>query len=378
MIIARHVLHIINGEYYAGAERVQDLLAERLPEHGFDVEFACIKPLNFPAQRRSTVPLFSLPMRSRVDVRVGRQIATLAQQRGYSLLHTHSVRSALVGRMAASLGGLPIVHQVHSPSGAETESRGRNLMLTLGEQISLAGAEAVVVVSENLKQYIQHRRFPSDRIYMVPNGVRVRSELPVWVPPADRPWEIGVIALFRPRKGLEVLLDALSELSSDGFAIRLRAVGSFEKPDYEAHIKYRAQAAGLESIICWTGYVKDVDAELARMDVLVVPSLYGEGLPMVVLEAMSTGVPLVASAVSGIPQAVRHGVDGLLVDPGSVGSLSRALRALIQGEICAAGLRRSAYGRQVAEFSDESMARNVAMVYRQVLGEGRFDLAADA
>ncbi|MDQ2803007.1 MAG: glycosyltransferase [Pseudomonadota bacterium] len=368
------VLHVINGEHYAGAERVQDLLAQRLPTYGFEVGFACIKPVTFAARRSSTVPLFAMPMRSRLDLRVGRQIADLARERGYGLIHTHSVRSALIGRVAARLSGLPMIHQLHSPARADTESRRRNWMLAAGERISLGGAAALIAVSDSLKRYLERQGFPSRRIHVVPNGVPIRRELAAWTPPEGRPWEIGIMALFRPRKGLEVLLDALSQLRAEGLAVRLRAVGPFETPDYEAGIRQRVKAAGLEDSIHWAGYVQDVDAELARMDVLVLPSLYGEGLPMVILEAMAAGVPVVASELAGVPQAVRDGIDGLLVEPGAAGQLARALRALIRGEICADLLRRNARARQAERFSDESMAQNVARIYGEVLrqdGSGR-------
>src|SRR5262245_62129639 len=69
------VLHVINGEHYAGAERVQDLLAQRLPEFGFDVGFACLKPHQFPRQRQARdVPLFEVPMGGRLDLRPVRRL----------------------------------------------------------------------------------------------------------------------------------------------------------------------------------------------------------------------------------------------------------------------------------------------------------------
>src|SRR5882757_6860012 len=68
LVATTRVLHVINGEHYAGAERVQDLLARRLPQFGFEVGFACMKPVRFPlARETTTAPLFEMPMKGRFD-----------------------------------------------------------------------------------------------------------------------------------------------------------------------------------------------------------------------------------------------------------------------------------------------------------------------
>ena len=103
------------------------------------------------------------------------------------------------------------------------------------------------------------------------------------------------------------------------------------------------------------------------MDVFVLPSLFGEGLPMVVLEAMSAGVPVVGTRIEGVPEAVRDGVDGLLAAPGDPGDLARTIARVIRREADWSELRRSAHERQAGQFSDRSMAAGVAKVYSDVL-----------
>ena len=81
----------------------------------------------------------------------------------------------------------------------------------------------------------------------------------------------------------------------------------------------------------WTGFTRDVTAELLKMDLLVLPSLFGKGLPMVVLKAMAAGVPVVAPRVAGTAEAVPHGRDGLVVEPGDAGQLAAAIAELVEG-----------------------------------------------
>ena len=121
------VLHVINGEHYAGAERVQDYLALRLPERGFSVDFACVKPNRFGQLRHARqAALHDVPMRSRLDLRPVRTLARLIRNQRYAIIHTHSPRTALVGGLAAALAGVPFVHHAHSPTSNDSTRRWRN------------------------------------------------------------------------------------------------------------------------------------------------------------------------------------------------------------------------------------------------------------
>ena len=187
--------------------------------------------------------------------------------------------------------------------------------------------------------------------------------------PAKVDWTLGAIALFRPRKGLEVLLEALAKLRGLGLPVRLRAVGSFEGPEYEAHIRNLASRYDLDSAVDWVGFARDIDRELACMDIFVLPSLFGEGLPMVVLEAMSAGLPVVASAVPGVPEAVRDGREGLLVEPANAAALAAAIARMVSGAVSCSELGSGALMRHAECFSDLRMAADVARIYDKVLAE---------
>jgi glycosyltransferase involved in cell wall biosynthesis len=123
----------------------------------------------------------------------------------------------------------------------------------------------------------------------------------------------------------------------------------------------------LGNAIDWIGFTRNVSRELAKINLFVLPSLFGEGLPMVVLEAMAAGLPVVASHVEGVPAAVMHRETGLLVEPGSVSQLARSIEEIIEGEINYCELSRGARTRHAEQFSDTRMAEGVADVYRQVL-----------
>jgi len=361
------VLHVITGEHYAGAERVQDLLALRLPELGFEVAFACVKPGVFPEVRRARqAALYRFPMRLRGDLRPAWSIARLVRRGGFSLVHTHTVRTAMVGRLAAGLARVPMVYHVHSPTSRNTARVWLNRIGALVERLSLRRTTRLIAVSESLRRHMLAQGFAPERVTVVPNGVPAASHLVRR--PGGGVWRLGTVALFRPRKGLEVLLEALAELKARGRQVELRAVGTFETPEYQAAILAQAERLGVGRLIHWTGFSRDVLAELAQMDLFVLPSLFGEGLPMVILEAMAVGLPVVATQVEGVPEAVRHGREGLLAAPGDAHALGVAIEAVVSGRADWGELSANARLRHAERFSDQAMAAGVAAVYRELLG----------
>jgi len=142
----------------------------------------------------------------------------------------------------------------------------------------------------------------------------------------DSPYFLYVGRL-RIRKGVEVLLHALRQLPEESFNPRLVIVGEGE---HRKTLEGVTAELKLEERVVFVG--KRSKSEIAQLmssaSALVVPSLY-EGMPLVILEAMSYGLPVVASRVSGIPEVVRHGETGWLVDPEDVDSLARALEAVV-------------------------------------------------
>lgn len=364
------VLHIINGEYYAGAERVQDLLAARLPEFGYEVGFACVHPGVFDRERTTkSAPLFDVPMANRLDIRPAIRLAEIARRDDYRLIHTHTTRSVILGALAARMTNLPLVHHLHGPTRRAGAAAWINWSNVWIESKVLPRADAVIAVSHSLESYARQLKVQPERITMIPNGVPTLASLPARSPPTDQ-WTIGIVALFRPGKGLEVLLDALHALLSSGRDFRLLAVGPFESPAYRQSIVDRANCLELSSRISWLGFQKHVQVELAKMDMLVLPSL-SEGMPMILLEAMAAGVPIVSTRIDGVSDIIRDGVDGLLAEPGNSSSLADRMRCLFEGRADWNALRCAAYQRQTTYFSDTTMTQSTALTYDRLLVDPR-------
>ena len=115
------------------------------------------------------------------------------------------------------------------------------------------------------------------------------------------------------------------------------------------------------------GFRLDARAIVGSLDVLVVPSL-SEGTPLVTLEAMAAGVPVVASAVGGIPEQIRHESEGLLVPPGNALALSEAILRLLHHPTLMQRLGQAGQQRAAAQFRLETMVQQTEDIYRATLG----------
>ncbi|HBJ33891.1 MAG TPA: glycosyltransferase family 1 protein [Planctomycetaceae bacterium] len=365
------VLHVVNGEHFAGAERVQSHLGRCLPKYGVRADFACVKPGRFAdavdgAESKWGVA-HRLPMQHRFDLSVVKRIAQTARTGGYDLLHAHTPRTAMITAIVARMTKLPWVYHVHSPAARDSCKRMVNSINAWIERRSLNSCDHLITVSESLRNDCILAGYHPTRVTVVHNGVPAicydRSETPR---PGGR-WVLGMVALMRPRKGLEVAIDALSRLRAVDHDVILRCIGPFETEEYRHDINRQIADLKLGDRIEQVGFQSDVPLALSKLDAMLLPSLYGEGLPMVVLEAMAAGLPVVATAVEGTPEAIRDGIDGLLAEPASATDLAFKIEHMVTGKFDWNACAKSARVRHAESFSDWAMSRGVANIYRKVI-----------
>ncbi len=362
------VLHVINGEHFSGAERVQQLLGKQLPGCGFEATFACVKPGKFP--ELSGLPserVISTGMQGRFDLRVVGQLARHAAERNIDILHAHTPRTALITSLVALRTGLPWVYHVHSPTARDSTRGFVNRVNQLLESISIRGCQQLITVSRSLRREMLSRGVPRSRLSVVPNGVPAIEPIVPGERLGTSSWKLGLIALMRPRKGVEVALQAMSMLKKQQLPITLELIGGFETEDYQKQTFELLHSLQLEDCVQWSGFTSDIASAIRRLDAMVLPSLFGEGMPMVVLEALAAGVPVIATRVEGTPEVVRDGVEGLLAEPTSPRSLAEKIAQLCGDRNNWAAMSQRALHRHRSHFSDQQMAGRVAKVYQRLL-----------
>ncbi len=368
------VLHLVNGEHFSGAERVQSHLGRCLPKYRVRADFACLKPGLFAdfleraaAEGRTVGQCYRTAMRGRFDLRVLAPLQQRVRDEGYQLLHAHTPRTALVASLLSRTTRLPWIYHVHSPAARDSSRWFQNRVNASIERFSLRRCWHQITVSQSLHRDVVAAGWPADRVTTIHNGVpAVRPPRTATPQPGGR-WNLGMVALMRPRKGLEIALQAIRQLVSEGRDVHLRCIGPFESETYQASIERLVEALEIRDHVTLGGFAEDVPAALAQLDALLLPSLYGEGLPMVVLEAMAAALPVVATRVEGTPEAIRDGQDGLLAEPGSSQSLAAQIARLVSGDADWSAMAEAACHRHREHFSDQAMAAATAALYRRLL-----------
>ncbi len=364
---ATSILHIVNGEEYSGLERVVDQLVRAAADFGYNVHIALLKPGRMVERMKARcATVHALPMRHRADLSVARRVSELVAEHRYSLIHSHTVRSALIAACVKRPTNVPWIHHLHGSALHESHRIASNLRNFAAEGLLLGKVDQVVAVSDALAEYaVRYYRLPRSRISVVPNGVERNFSVDhLELTAADRQ-TVSVIGLFRPRKGISVLIDAVTALINSGQRLDLRVVGEFADGDYQTQIKEQIRQRGLSDVVQLIGFTNDLTAEFGRCSVFAFPSLYHEGTPMALLEAMAAGRPVVGSDVPGVREVLENG-GGILVPPGNAALLAQGIGRLMNDPAFALSLGAEGRRRQLARYSAAAMCNSIYGIYDRV------------
>ena len=310
----------------------------------------------------------ALPRLLADDVEVAAQgvlLALWAHRERVTHLHAHfATLPARTARHAAALLGIRYSLTAHA----------KDLYVSGGDALGavLADASTVVTVSDhNVRWLAEHH--PAARAVRVHNGLDP-ADLS-FTASAGRPRVVAAVGRLVPKKGFADLLDAIALLRADGDPVRLLLAGS---GTCEGALRARARAAGLDGAVRFLGplpqhEVHDLlrSAAVFAAPCVVAPDGDRDGLPTVVLEAMALGTPVVATTVTGIPEAVEHGVGGLLVPPGEPPALAAALRTVLDDPALAARCALAARARVEERFDAAAQAARLREVTLGVPAGGR-------
>jgi glycosyltransferase involved in cell wall biosynthesis len=269
----------------------------------------------------------------------------------------HDESSALAWGLAAREKGIPLVWQVHQ----QLPQRWVDWLLRR------LAAHIVFVASNNQRRFAGIELPASSVIY---NGVDLAQFYPA-TSRREGPVNIGFISNLVDRKRPDWLVRAAGQLAREGLNVKVLLAGNdFTGGTKAKELQDLAHQEGITGRYHYIGPRSDVPDVLRTLDILVLPSERDkEAFPRIVVEAMGCGVPVLATAVAGVPEAVVSGETGLLVDPDDYNAFVAALRTLVLD----ADLRRrygaAAVARCRALFSMEANAAAISQVYRSVTAE---------
>jgi glycosyltransferase involved in cell wall biosynthesis len=310
------------------------------------------------------VPIWIAPQRPGLDLPWVVQFARRLHRARADVLHTHDFAMNTFGAAAALLARVPAISTIHGRHWVTDRPR-RALAYRVLRRLGVP----IVAVSEDLAGFlVTGLRVPRAQLEVVHNGIPI-PDRPVSDSPDRRasaraalgiPEDLALVVAvgnLYPVKDHATLVRAIARLPAARVAIAGRG-------DQEAPLRALAAQLGLADRVHLLGLRDDVETVFAAADVFVQPSL-SEGLPLAVLEAMATGLPVVATSVGGIPEVIADGRTGLLVPASDPLALAAALAKVLSSPDLAKSLGRSGRERALAEFSVEQMTER----YRRLYGE---------
>lgn len=355
------IAYYVDSNTVGGAEIVlRDLVAALEAEH--DVTVIGVDPAvvaSITADRPGTHQIVIAPIRGRFDVlgmRAHRHVFTqlAADVLHVNLSHFGACQWALC--VAKTVPGLRVVAVEHSLVAPGSRS---SRML---KHVTARLVDAEVAVGHRSARRIESMlRLRAGSVRTIHNGVHERAPVPHHG--VDGALEIGWIGRMDPAKGLAVLFDALARVPGT----RALLVGDGQE---RASLERRARELGLSSRVTFRPWSDDARAALDASDVFVLPSLV-ESFPLTVLEAMMVALPVVASDVGSIAEAVVDGETGILVPPGSVDALAAALQRLRDDATLRAAMGKAGHTVACERFDVATMRRAYVALYEDVMARSR-------
>ncbi len=360
------ILHVLAPARQGGLENVVSALAAGHHARGHDVHVAAVLDIDATehpltaALESAKVPVHALRVATRAYVAERRALGEICRVLSPDVVHTHGYRADIVDSAVARRMGISTVTTVHGFTGGDL----RNRLYEFVQVRTLTRFDAVVAVSRPIARLLQQRGVSANRVHTIANAWSQRTP-PLARGPArlalgleGSEVRLGFVGRLSSEKGADILLEAAALLDA---RVSVSFIGIGPQRD---SLERRARELGLDNRVTWHGEVPDAARFLSAFDVMVLSSRT-EGTPIILFETMAAGVPVVASAVGGIPDVVASG-EAVLVPANDVEALASAIRQTIDDPVAAQ--RRASAARRVLHdrFRVEPWLTAYESVYRLV------------
>lgn len=359
------ILHLETGTHlYGGALQVL-LLVEGLQARGIENVLVVPQGSGVESEAKARrLPVHPLPMAGEADLRFPPRFRGVIRSTAPDIVHLHSRRGAdTLGGLGAKWAGVPVVmtRRVDNPEAEWSLAAKYRLF------------DRVITISHAIRRVLIRQGVEPEMITCVHSALDAEP----YSKPCDPGFfrdalgfekngpTVGMAAQFIPRKGYEILLEAIPTVLRNHPEARFLLFG--RGPLHE-EISEEILAAGLEDSVTLQGFREDLPLILPCLDLLVHPA-FMEGLGVVLLQAGASGLPVVASRVGGIPEAVVHGETGLLVPAGDPGALGASITDLLSDPARARDFGERARDRVRTHFSVDRMVEGNLHVYRELVAD---------
>jgi glycosyltransferase involved in cell wall biosynthesis len=360
------LLQITHDLDLGGLQQVIYNLCRTLDRDRFDISVLCLRTKGLFASDVEAlgIPVYLLEKKADgPDYFAFRKVAKLLRDLRIDVIHTHNTQPFFDGTIGAMLAGVrTVIHTDHARAFPD------KLRYMVAEWAMSLYAYRVVGCSEHTsEQLMRYEKIPKRKIVTIPNGIdgsrfdltidrqAKRRELGIH----EQGSVIGLAVRLSDQKGITFLLQAMPRILAKHPDTTLLIAGD---GDLRTDLEREAQQIGIAARVKFCGPRKDIPELLKLLDLYVLPSKW-EGLPMVILEAMAAGCPIVATDVGGNSTAVVDGVTGALVPPQDPGALAEAVIRLLDSPELLQTYAANAKQRFRERFSAETMARQYERLY---------------
>ena len=370
------IVHIIKVTRISGAERHLLYLLDGLRKRDIDARLIILVERDGPMDEmmdraaERDIPITRLPIGRDYDLPLLWRLRRALRKIKPDIAHTHLIHADLFGCFAAKIAGVPaIVSSRHLDDAFRYRARWRRIHRRLWRMF-----DAGIAISDAMKQFaLEIEGAPPEKISVVRYGMeyrwlrdedinsarqRLRAELNL----ESDTQLLGMACRLVEQKGIPYALEALRRIRSDFPRVHLAIAGDGEKAE---ELRRLSSMLGIADRVHWLGWRADAADLMAAFDVFLLPSLH-EGFGLVLLEAMSRRVPIVASRVGAIPEVVVDGETGILVEPRNVDQLAAAMTRLLNDRALRKYMGLLGAARLEERFSIEGMVDGVIAVYERV------------
>ena len=371
------VLHFTNGIARGGAEEHILTLLKGLDRERFRLHLVATPEVAEQLERDvpEDVEIIGLTFRKPSHAGGALQLARILRERQIAILHSHLFYSSFFASPVGWLCQVPVI--VETPHVREYWRTGWLKSRFFVDRMAGRAVDRYIAVSEaNARYLVETKGLPERKITVIRNGSNLSAFNPDREAPSGLKRILGfgdsdpilvVAGRLEPQKGHRVLLDALPRIQAEFPKVRLVCVG---EGSLRRDLEQQVRDLKLVGSVRFVGHQANVPEWLALGDLSVLPSFY-EGLPLVAIESLAAGRPMVATAVDGTPEVVVDGKTGRTVPPGDAAALAEAVMALLRDP--EARLRMGREGRQwvLERFSQERQIAETEQLYLQAWEQRR-------
>lgn len=330
---------------------------------GFEVDVA--GPENLPLEMPKPVQAVSIPngpLRGHRDAI--RKLRAIVSEGRYDVVHAHGLRAGIDAALAAR-GVCPVVLTVHNLVHPDVAGRAKYQAYRQAESLAVRLTDHTFAVSQEIATHLGRMRAARGKVEVLYLGIgdapatsrspaAIRDELGV----KEGEGLVVTASRLAPQKALPVMFRALASADTP-FVLAVLGTGPQEE-----ELRRVAAEAGIAERVRWLGFRADVADYIAAGDVFCLSSVW-EGVPLAAQEAILLGVPIVATAVGGMPELVEDAVTGRLVPAGDPAALAAALRQVLGSEALRKTFADGARERLRERFSTERMLARLSTEYRE-------------